>query len=202
MTTKERILNIALNLFSERGYSAVYVTDIAEEVGIKAPSLYKHFKSKEDIFESCINCFYAKMEDMHKKLLPQADQEIKFYKNIEENELLMITDSLFDFYLTDDVASKFRKMLIVERYRNKKLNLIFEKLFIEGAVEHQTAVFRKLIQAGVFKKSDPKILAFHFYTPIFFLLQKYDLHPEKIDEAFAELAVLIHDFHQKYGIKK
>ena len=44
MSTKERILNEALRLFSEKGYSDVYVSDIAEAVGIKAPSLYKHYK--------------------------------------------------------------------------------------------------------------------------------------------------------------
>ena len=49
MTTKQKILNEALTLFSERGYNAVYVGDIAAAVGIKAPSLYKHYKSKKDI---------------------------------------------------------------------------------------------------------------------------------------------------------
>ena len=50
MTTKQKILNEALTLFSEKGYNAVYVGDIAAAVGIKAPSLYKHYKSKKDIF--------------------------------------------------------------------------------------------------------------------------------------------------------
>ena len=52
MTTKQKILNEALTLFSEKGYSAVYVSDIADAVGIKAPSLYKHYKSKQEIFDS------------------------------------------------------------------------------------------------------------------------------------------------------
>ena len=46
MTTKQKILNEALSLFSEKGYSAVYVGDIAEAVGIKTPSLYKHYKNQ------------------------------------------------------------------------------------------------------------------------------------------------------------
>lgn len=46
MTTKEKILKEALNLFAEKGYNAVYVGEIADAVGIKAPSLYKHYKSK------------------------------------------------------------------------------------------------------------------------------------------------------------
>lgn len=52
MSTKERILQEALKLFSQQGYAAVGVEQIAAEVGIKAPSLYKHFKGKQDIFDA------------------------------------------------------------------------------------------------------------------------------------------------------
>ena len=40
--TKERIQSEALRLFAENGYHAVTVEQIAADVGIKAPSLYKH----------------------------------------------------------------------------------------------------------------------------------------------------------------
>ena len=50
--TKERILLEALRLFSRKGYDAVSVEQIADAVGIKAPSLYKHYKGKQDIFEA------------------------------------------------------------------------------------------------------------------------------------------------------
>ena len=52
MDTKKKILDVALDLFSKKGYGNVYVGQIAEGVGIKAPSLYKHYKSKQDIFEA------------------------------------------------------------------------------------------------------------------------------------------------------
>lgn len=44
MSTGERIAYEALVLFSKKGYSDVYVAEIASAVGIKAPSLYKHLK--------------------------------------------------------------------------------------------------------------------------------------------------------------
>ena len=49
MSTKDKILEEALTLFAEKGYDGTGVDQIAEAVGIKAPSLYKHFKGKEDI---------------------------------------------------------------------------------------------------------------------------------------------------------
>ena len=55
MDTKKKILDVALTLFSEKGYGNVYVGQIAEGVGIKAPSLYKHYKSKQDIFDAILD---------------------------------------------------------------------------------------------------------------------------------------------------
>ena len=52
--TKQRILSEAVRLFDAMGYEAVTVETIAAAVGIKAPSLYKHYKSKEDIFDSVL----------------------------------------------------------------------------------------------------------------------------------------------------
>ena len=53
--TKDKILTEALKLFAQKGYESVSVIEIAEAVGIKAPSLYKHYKSKRDIFDSILN---------------------------------------------------------------------------------------------------------------------------------------------------
>lgn len=47
--TKQRILEKSLELFSAKGYDAVSVGEIAKAVGIKAPSLYNHFPSKQAI---------------------------------------------------------------------------------------------------------------------------------------------------------
>lgn len=55
MPTKERILYAALDLISEKGYDGVGVDLIAENAGLKGPSLYRHYKGKEDIFLSLID---------------------------------------------------------------------------------------------------------------------------------------------------
>ena len=63
MDTKHKILDEALTLFSEKGFANVFVNEIAERVGIKAPSLYKHYKSKQAIFDAII-------DEMNHRLLP------------------------------------------------------------------------------------------------------------------------------------
>ena len=54
MTTKEKITEEALTLFAEKGYKGTSVKNIADAVGIKDASLYNHFKSKQEIFDSIV----------------------------------------------------------------------------------------------------------------------------------------------------
>ena len=64
MSTKEKILDAALTLFAENGYDGTSVEQIATVVGIKAPSLYKHYKGKEDILNALIDSAEARYEEM------------------------------------------------------------------------------------------------------------------------------------------
>ena len=49
MPTKERILYAALDLFAEKGYDGVGVDLIAENAGLKGPSLYRHYNTKRKL---------------------------------------------------------------------------------------------------------------------------------------------------------
>ena len=199
MSTKERILNEALRLFSEKGYSDVYVSDIAEAVGIKAPSLYKHYKGKQEIFDSCVEKFYERMTQVRNDLLlPDTPQSELSYETIDTNQIIEFAIGLFMFYWKDEVASGFRRMLMLERYRNQDLNKIYEDLFVNGAVQHEETIFSSLITAGVIKKVDSHVAALRFYTPIYYLLQKYDMHPEQEEDAKKELVTMVTEFCETY----
>ena len=50
--TKERILQQALELFSERGYEAVSVRDITKPLGLTEGALYVHYANKEDLLDA------------------------------------------------------------------------------------------------------------------------------------------------------
>ncbi len=49
-STAERVLDVAEQTFAARGYAAASLVDIAEQVGIRAPSLYSHYRSKEALY--------------------------------------------------------------------------------------------------------------------------------------------------------
>ncbi len=52
--TAERILDVAANLFAERGFAGTTLRDVAEGVGLRVPSLYNHFESKESLYAAVL----------------------------------------------------------------------------------------------------------------------------------------------------
>ena len=199
MTTKQKIQKEAMTLFAEKGYGAVYVGDIAKAVGIKTPSLYKHYRSKQDIFDSCVEVFSERMEQVRNELqLPDTPEAEASYQTVTTEKLTDFATALFLFYLKDEVAAKFRKMLMIERYHNPELNRLFEELFINGAIDYEEKIFSDLIDAQIVKEEDPHILALRFYSPIFYLLQKYDMRPDEEETAKQELASMVQEFCRTY----
>ena len=67
MSKRDEILEAALVKFADKGY-CVTLADISEEVGLKVPSLYSHFKSKEQIFylviENEINSYFQYLDHL------------------------------------------------------------------------------------------------------------------------------------------
>ena len=106
--TKDRILDSALTLFSEKGYDGVGVDLIAENAGIKGPSLYKHFKSKEDILDSLIE----KAESYYEANVGSVNNPGKSPSSM--NELITLSLKKIDFTLHDPMIKKVRRMLTME----------------------------------------------------------------------------------------
>lgn len=62
MGTKEKILNRAIKLFKQRGYSQVAINDICDEAQITKPTFYKYYKNKEDIIIHLFEDFTANID--------------------------------------------------------------------------------------------------------------------------------------------
>jgi AcrR family transcriptional regulator len=60
--SRDRVVDTALHLFADQGYSAVGMRSIADELGIRAPSLYSHFPSKDAMLRAVLEPFIASIE--------------------------------------------------------------------------------------------------------------------------------------------
>ncbi len=202
MNTKKRILDEALNLFSEKGYGNVYVAQIAEAVGIKAPSLYKHYKSKKDIF----NAILSEMKNSYDRQAESlningnnASADAEVFSVVSENELVKMGMGLFSFFLHDEYTQKFRKMLTIEQFHNTELAQLFTKQYADIPLSYQGAMFTMLCMNGILKEENADVMALQFYSPIYMLLTMCDRQPEREKELTVLLEQHIRQFSRIYS---
>jgi AcrR family transcriptional regulator len=205
MDTKHKILDEALTLFSERGYANVYVNDIAERVGIKAPSLYKHYKNKRAIFD-------AILDEMNKKFTGQAAAlnisgtepavDAGIYENMSEEDLLKLGRELFLFYLHDDYNRRFRKMLTIEQFSNPDLAKVYMDIYVDKPLSYQGMLLGMIAKCGMLHTDNVEIMTLHFYAPIYMLLTVCDRNPAREKESLKLLDAHIKQFNHIYGRTK
>ena len=186
MNTKEKIINEALTLFSQKGYANVFVGEIARKVGIKAPSLYKHFKNKQAIFDGII-------EEMQKQFMKTAEHlgingsnakaDGDVYTKISEEASIKIGLGLFQYYLHDEYNQRFRKMLTIEQFHDKELAALYTKQYVDDPLSYQGIMMGMMVSSGAFKTDNVNIMTLQFYAPFYLLLTLCDREPEREEEA-------------------
>jgi AcrR family transcriptional regulator len=199
--TRQRILTEALTLFSMRGYDSVSVAEIAAAVGVKAPALYKHYRSKRDIFEAIVAemrlRLKAKTASMQMDVV-DASRDKGLFAGVSEEKLIEMGTDLFLYFSHDEYMCKFRKMLTIEQYGNKELAALYARKYMDEPVAYQEKLFELLIGSGVFVSGNARAMALHFYAPVFFLLLMCDCFPEREEEAIRMIAEHIKQFSRIY----
>ena len=194
ISTKDRILEAALTLFSEKGYDGVGVDLIAEKAGLKGPSIYKHFKGKAEILEVLLERVESYYEmnfgsEMHLGKLPDT-----------MDEFIDISLKRIRFTLHDERIRKTRRILTMEQFRNPRIAKIATKHNIEGTQGLHRKLFQEMMAAGVMKQSDPVMLSMSFTAPITLLIQMCDREPEREQEAMEQITDYLTYFATTYGI--
>lgn len=197
--TKENILHTALRLFARDGYEAASVRDIAGELCMTKGALYKHYKNKQDIFDSIVERMYEMDVERAKKYeVPEAtfDKSPSAYRNTAVDKITVFIEAQFHFWTVNEFGSNFRKMLTLEQYRNPEIMELYQKCLVSGPVNYMEDLFREMMEQGIWHKSNPKQLALEFYAPFYLLISISDAMPNK-EEAANLLTVYIERFIKK-----
>lgn len=193
MNTKEKIFNVALDLFSKKGYDSVSLREIADEVGIKKSSIYSHYSSKEailmDIFEYFMDLFKYDELLNSKDLLLDADNEIL----LENPELFYHMGSeAIKTMLSEEINLKIWKLIFIQVHHNETIRLFFQNEILVKPLLFWNNFFTILKDKGIIRSDcNPKLLAKEYYSfPIYLLLEmcaKYDDIPQScLDNFFYE----------------
>ena len=177
MNTKEKILSVALTLFSTKGYKAVSVRHIASDVGIKASSLYNHFENKQEILDELIKKNTKYIEDFLKDAMDLDSLIVSRKHNRKKQcdiDFIDTTLKIVKFFIENDNVIKFRKLLTIEQFNNPTLSALYKKVFISDILEYESKLFSYLMDKNLLIRNDPYILALQFFSPIFLLLYNDD----------------------------
>lgn len=199
MNTKEKIIYEALNLFSTKGFDSISVRDIAKAVGIKASSLYNHFKNKQDIFDTIIKKYSEYTNKAFKNINNNANKIIlNKLKNLPEDSFSRIYMKMCRFYLEDENIIKFRKALMLEQFNNPKISKIYNEIFIDNILNAYTELLNILMDARLIIRRDPCTLSIQLCSPLFLLFYKYE---NITDKEFEILRNHILEFRNTYAMK-
>ena len=188
--TKRRILDKALELFSTQGYDSVSVGEIAKAVGIKAPSLYNHFPSKQAIFDAIVEATAAQYErdtdriDIH---VQDAERDIPVFTEITAEGLFEKVHQIFEYSLRNESISRFRRMMTIEQFRSPELAALYSQRYVDRVLHYHAGLFRDLIAAGKVRAEDPDTLALLYVAPVLTLIGICDRQPEREAECREKL---------------
>lgn len=201
MNTKQKILYTSLKLFSDKGYDGVSMREIAAAVGIKGASIYNHFKGKEAIFQGIFDEMNMRCNKFSALLEIPNEDSVNFhtkFTELKEMELLSIGKDLFSFYALDEFVAQFRKLAVVEQYRSPLAAQALKDYYFDAPIQYQTKLFEKMQECGMFKGYLAKTMALHFYSPIYYLLSRYDLEQD-YEKCIVELEHHVHWFSCLYN---
>ena len=200
--TKKMILKKALELFSESGYDAVSVGEIARAVGIKAPSLYNHFPSKQAIFDAIVEETSKEFEKNTDEVaihVQNSARDVTVFSKITEDDLVEKVHQIFNISLHDENIALFRKMMTIEQFRSDELSKLYSERYVERIVAYHAGIFKSLIAAGELKKEDPYTLAMMYVAPIIMLIGVCDRQPEREKECLEKIDEHVKLFYRTYN---
>ena len=168
---KEEILNVALHLFARDGYEAVSVSQIAGELDMTKGALYRHYKSKRDIFDCIVQRMeqqdseQARQNEVPEESIEKVPEE---YQNVLVEDFVGYSKSMFEYWTEDDFASSFRKMLTLEQFKNEEMQKLYQQYLVAGPAEYVKDLFKNM------EIKNPENNAVKFYANMFFYYSMYD----------------------------
>ena len=140
--TKERIMITALRMFSEKGYEGTNLRELLAELGFTKAAFYKHYESKEELWNAVIDEMCTYYEDHFGSIrnmptIPQSTDELK-----------KLTLKMLDFTMHDEKVIMTRKVLLTEQFHDERVRKLATEHFIDGTKEMFRIIFKKMTEEG------------------------------------------------------
>ena len=191
--TRERILDAALEMFSQNGYAGTNIRELTASLGLVKSSMYKHFESKEAIWNTLLDrmiAYYGERFGSAEHLPPVPD-------SLEG--LVQMTMGMVHFTVHDEKIVMTRKLLAIEQFRDERARALATRHFLTGLTEMFTPVFAGMMDRGLIRRDDAQMLALAYTAPISALIHLCDREPERTEEAIGRIEAFSRHFVKVYG---
>ncbi len=192
MTTKQKVLESALTLFSEKGYDGTGVDELAERAGIKGPSVYRHYTSKESILNYVVDFAEKRYE-----VCFESDVNIDGVPK-NKKEFIRNTMDRFKFILTDPMMRKIRIFFVREQFRTERLAKVARRVQLDGLFDMYEEIISRMMKEGLIIEGDPAYMAIELVSPVTFFIAQVDSQPKYEDSALETIELYIRNFSDKY----
>ena len=201
VSTKEKFVIEALRLFSEKGYEAVSVAEIAGAVGCSAPALYKHYKSKKQLLEAVIEAsnkgFEAQMEAMHFDFDSNGKDREAFIDMTEEDEIKRLQD-MVSYTIHNWFSQAFRKLCTVEQFHMKELSEAYDLRYVDFPINQYEKIFELWIESGKMKPGNARAMAALYVGYPMLVIGICDRDPQKEEECMKKIEEHIREFNKQF----
>lgn len=136
-TRKQEFLNIALELFYQKGFENTTINDIIYQAGVSKGAFYHYFNSKEEVLETIARQYVEKKLDVIEKIAGQDD-----LNSLEK--INQISEDMFGFKM-QHAEMRWKIYKIIARNNNIKL----ENLILEYSLELSRPIYNKIIMQGI-----------------------------------------------------
>ena len=186
-STREKILEHSLELFSSKGYRAATMRDIAALVGVRQGATYNHFKNKEEILQTLLNDL---MESALVNLFGDLEEPGVHRRGKSVLAKIATTFKLISF---DPRNEALFRLMMQELFRNGHIRELYHEHFYQQNVKKLSALFFQMMQEEMIRSSDPLMLANEFFSPLFFYQMQVVLL--KLDGKSTSAAVTLFEKH-------
>lgn len=183
--TKNKLKNVAMRLFGEKGYDGTALSEIAKEVGVKTPAIYAFYDNKEDlfmtVFREAMESYNSYVQELseEQKVMSVKDslhgillRQYEFYQQSPEESLFVLRYVVFPpVFLKDTIEDAFG-------HSDEKLTKIIEQYIVRG------------IEAGVIRDQSVQLLTDAFLNLMDGLSMQYfyytsnGIYERKLNHAF------------------
>lgn len=192
--TKDKIMDVSIDLFSKYGYDGVSVRQIAREVGIRESSIYNHYSSKQDILKAILNYYVDEMVS----------------DDIPLEQAAMNLDRGFDYFykagcdaflskLKEDRMMKITRLFLIESYHNDDVKNFLKEAIINAPVKGWIDLFNLMKAKNIIRRDcDVEQLSeSFFYYGMFLLYEHFILNYPEDDEEFLNEFLVKTESHAK-----